>query len=45
MDVEIIIGHKGVKEVVWIEKVINNLSKRGLELYILTLYCNNLGAT
>ena len=45
MDIEVIIGHKGAKEATWIEKVINNLGKQGLELYILTLYYNNLRAT
>jgi hypothetical protein len=44
MDIEVIIGYKGAKEAAWIEKVINNLSKRGLKPYILTLYYNNLRA-
>ena len=45
IDIEVIIGHEGAKEAAWIEKVTNNLGKRGLELYILTLYYNNLKAT
>jgi hypothetical protein len=45
MDAEIIIGHEGAKEAVWMEKVTNNLGERGLEPYIPTLYCDNLGAT
>ena len=45
MDTEVIIGHKGAKEAAWMEKVTNNLGKRGLEPYIPTLYYDNLGAT
>jgi hypothetical protein len=42
MDLEIIIANKGAKEAVWLEKVIKDLSKRGSNPYILTLYCDNL---
>jgi hypothetical protein len=45
MDTEVIIGHKGAKKAAWIEKVINDLGKRGLKPYIPTLYYNNLRAT
>jgi hypothetical protein len=45
MDAEVITGHKRAKEAAWMEKVINNLSKRGPEPYIPTLYYDNLGAT
>jgi hypothetical protein len=45
IDAEVIAGHKGAKEAAWIEKVINDLGKQGLEPYIPTLYCDNLGAT
>jgi hypothetical protein len=44
MDIEVIIGHKGAKEAAWIEKVTNDLGKRGPEPYIPTLYCDNLRA-
>jgi hypothetical protein len=45
MDAEVIAGHEGAKEAAWMEKVTNNLGERGLEPYIPTLYCDNLGAT
>jgi hypothetical protein len=45
MDIEVIIGHEGAKEAAWIEKVTNDLGERGLELYIPTLYYDNLRAT
>jgi hypothetical protein len=45
MDAEIIIRHEGVKEAAWIEKVTNDLSERGQELYIPTLYCDSVAAT
>ena len=43
MDLEIIIVNKGVKEAAWLEKVIEDLSERGSDYYIPTLYYNNLG--
>jgi hypothetical protein len=45
MDLEIIAANKGAKEAVWLEKVINDLGERerGSNLYIPTLYCDNLG--
>jgi len=42
MDLEIIIVNKGAKEAAWLEKVIKDLSKRGSDLYIPTLYYDNL---
>jgi hypothetical protein len=44
MDSEIIIANKGAKKAAWLEKVIDDLGKRerGSNLYILTLYCDNL---
>ena len=42
MDLEIIIVNKGVKEAAWLEKVIEDLGKRGSNPYIPTLYCDNL---
>jgi hypothetical protein len=45
MDAEVIAGYEGAKEAAWMEKVINNLGERGPELYIPTLYYDNLGAT
>ena len=45
MDLEIIIVNKGVKEAVWLQKVIDDLGERerGSDLYIPTLYYDNLG--
>ena len=43
MDLEIIIVNKGAKEAMWLEKIIEDLSKRGSNPYIPTLYYNNLG--
>ena len=45
MDLEIIIANKGAKEAAWLEKVTNDLGERerGSDLYIPTLYYNNLG--
>ena len=45
MDIEIIIRHEGVKEATWIKKVTNDLSERGLELYIPIFYCDSVAAT
>ena len=44
MDSEIITANKGTKEAAWLEKVIDDLGekKRGSNLYIPTLYYNNL---
>ena len=42
MDSEIIIANKGAKEAIWLEKVIEDLGKRGSDPYIPTLYCDNL---
>ena len=42
MDLEIIIVNKVVKKAVWLKKVIENLSERGSNPYIPTLYYNNL---
>ena len=42
MDLEIIIVNKVVKKAVWLKKVIENLSERGSNPYILTLYYDNL---
>jgi hypothetical protein len=43
MDLEIIIANEGAKEAAWLEKVIEDLSERGSDSYIPTLYYNNLG--
>ena len=43
MDLEIIIVNKGAKKAVQLEKVIEDLSERGSDYYIPTLYYNNLG--
>jgi hypothetical protein len=43
MDLEIITANKGAKEATWLEKVIEDLGERGSDLYIPTLYCDNLG--
>jgi hypothetical protein len=42
MDLEIIVVNKVVKKAVWLKKVIENLSERGSNPYIPTLYYNNL---
>jgi hypothetical protein len=42
MDLEIIVVNKGAKEAAWLEKVIEDLGKRGSNPYIPTLYCDNL---
>ena len=42
MDLEIIIVNKGAKKAVQLEKIIKDLSKRGSDPYIPTLYYNNL---
>jgi hypothetical protein len=43
MDLEIIIANERAKEAAWLEKVIDDLGERGSDLYIPTLYCDNLG--
>jgi hypothetical protein len=43
MDLEIITANEGAKEAMWLEKVIEDLGKRGSNPYIPTLYYNNLG--
>ena len=42
MDLKIIIANKGAKEAIQLEKIIEDLSERGSNLYIPTLYYNNL---
>ena len=42
MDLEIIAANKGAKEAAWLEKVIEDLGERGSNLYIPTLYYDNL---
>ena len=42
MDLEIIIVNKEAKEAMQLEKIIEDLGKRGSDPYIPTLYCDNL---